>query len=104
MRVRAEDKGLAFELDVRLDTPCWVRAIRSRLRQVLHNLLGNAVKFTQRGSISLSLAARRGQRPVLAEVRDSGPGIAADELAHVFEAFRQAGGPTRGRSRAPAWA
>jgi CheY-like chemotaxis protein/anti-sigma regulatory factor (Ser/Thr protein kinase) len=58
---------------------------------VLHNLLGNAVKFTQRGSITLTLLRDAQSGRVSAEVQDTGPGIDSSELQHVFEAFRQVG-------------
>jgi CheY-like chemotaxis protein len=90
--VRAADKGLAFELTLHIEEPCWVQGDPARMRQVLHNLLGNAVKFTQRGSVALTLMHDRASGRLSAEVQDSGPGIAAADLAHVFEAFRQAGG------------
>ncbi len=51
--LRAADKGLHFALQLQLPRPCWVRGDAARLRQVLNNLLGNAVKFTRRGSITL---------------------------------------------------
>ena len=92
--VRAEDKGLAFALTVGVDPPCWVVGDPARLRQVLHNLLGNAVKFTQRGSIALALTRDATSGLVCAEVKDTGPGIAPEELTHIFEAFRQAGSAT----------
>jgi signal transduction histidine kinase/CheY-like chemotaxis protein len=90
--VRAVDKGLDFTLNLQLDPPCWVTGDPARVRQVLHNLLGNAVKFTQQGSITLTLMRDAENGRLSAEVQDTGPGIDASELVHVFEAFRQVGG------------
>jgi two-component system, sensor histidine kinase len=92
--VRAEDKGLAFKLSVALPRPCRVQGDPARFRQVLHNLLGNAVKFTQQGGIALSVSRDAATGMVRTEVKDSGGGIAKDDLAHVFEAFRQSGSAT----------
>ncbi len=90
--VRASDKGLEFTLNLQLQDPCWVLGDPARVRQVLHNLLGNAVKFTQRGSITLTLMRDAESGLLSAEVQDTGPGIDAADLVHVFEAFRQVGG------------
>jgi two-component system, sensor histidine kinase len=90
--VRAIDKGLDFTLNLQLDLPCWVTGDPARVRQVLHNLLGNAVKFTQQGAITLTLMRDAETGRLTAEVQDTGPGIEASELEHVFEAFRQVGG------------
>ncbi|MBX3641703.1 MAG: response regulator [Rubrivivax sp.] len=90
--VRAVEKGLEFTLNLQLDEPCWVTGDPARVRQVLHNLLGNAVKFTQRGTITLTLMRDTETGRLSAEVQDTGPGIEAEDLAHVFEAFRQVGG------------
>lgn len=90
--VRAADKGLDFTLNLQLDPPCWVTGDPARVRQVLHNLLGNAVKFTEHGSITLTLMRDADSGRLCAEVQDTGPGIEASELVHVFEAFRQVGG------------
>jgi signal transduction histidine kinase len=89
--VRAGDKGLEFTLTMDLQTPCWVLGDPARVRQVLHNLLGNAIKFTQRGSIRLAIMRDTSSGRFGAEVHDTGPGIEAVDLAHVFEAFRQVG-------------
>ena len=90
--VRAADKGLDFTLTMQLEPPCWVTGDPARVRQVLHNLLGNAVKFTQHGSITLTLMRDAESGRLSAEVQDTGPGIEAADLLHVFEAFRQVGG------------
>ena len=96
--LRAADKGLGFELVSHLPQPCWVLGDAARLRQVLHNLLGNAVKFTDAGGIQLE--ARLGDRvdQVRLTVHDTGEGIGAHELARIFQPFHQAGGdrPTDG--------
>ena len=90
--VRAAEKGLDFILTLQLEPPCWVTGDPARVRQVLHNLLGNAVKFTQQGAITLTLMRDAESGRLSAEVQDTGPGIEASELVHVFEAFRQVGG------------
>jgi len=87
--VRASDKGLQLELELQLETPCWVSGDPARVRQVLHNLLGNAVKFTQQGSVKLQLRYDAASQRLGADVHDTGPGIGAADLEHVFEAFHQ---------------
>ena len=89
--VRAGDKGLGFSAQLHFDGPCWVQGDPARVRQVLHNLLGNAVKFTQRGSVSLTASRDATTGVVSVEVQDTGPGIAPADLAGVFDAFRQSG-------------
>ncbi|HEY2929661.1 ATP-binding protein [Piscinibacter sp.] len=94
IRIRVERKGLRFSLDAAADLPRAVQADEKRLRQVLLNLLDNAVKFTDRGSVSLRVAclASDGARTVLHfEVEDSGIGIAADHLESIFQPFEQVG-------------
>ena len=87
--VRCDEKGLEFAARIDLPSPCWVLGDVTRVRQVLHNLLGNAIKFTARGRIDLQ-ASRRADGPMEFRVKDSGPGIAADDLPHIFDAFWQA--------------
>ncbi|MDE2402406.1 MAG: response regulator [Burkholderiales bacterium] len=87
--MRAEDKGLTFEVRHRLPAPCWVMGDPARFRQVLHNLLGNAVKFTQSGGIALTIDRDEASGMVRAEVRDTGMGIARQDLEKIFEAFQQ---------------
>jgi signal transduction histidine kinase/ActR/RegA family two-component response regulator len=93
VRVKAERKGLAFTLDAAPGLPRCVRSDERRLRQVLLNLLGNAVKFTDRGSVTLMVGATPGR--LRFEVRDTGVGIDAADLPRLFEPFSQAGDPRR---------
>lgn len=83
--LQARDKGLQFSFEPDAAMPPVVRADEKRLRQVLINLLGNAVKFTRQGSVRFCVRYR-GQVATF-EVSDTGPGIAEDELARVFEPF-----------------
>ncbi|MBI4694132.1 MAG: response regulator [Gammaproteobacteria bacterium] len=87
VRTRAEEKGLALVVDLGAGLPSHVRGDAAHLRQVLLNLLGNAVKFTDAGEIRL--AVRRAAGRIAFEVVDTGPGIPADERERVFEAFHQ---------------
>lgn len=87
-KLRCDSKGLDFSSSIRINTPCRVLGDAARLRQVLHNLLGNAVKFTKSGLVVLKVH-RQGELFSF-EVRDTGPGIAAKDAAHIFDAFRQA--------------
>ena len=97
--VQAERKGLIFSYEYEGDDlPQHVHADAIRLRQVLINLLGNAVKFTERGMVRLRVrnggAAEDGRVPIIFEVEDSGVGIPFDRQQAVFDAFTQADGST----------
>jgi signal transduction histidine kinase/CheY-like chemotaxis protein len=95
MRVRAEEKDLELFLDQGLEISCFVRADAAKLRQVLINLLGNAIKYTERGNVTLHLSARRldarQRRLLIFEVEDTGIGISANDQARIFEPFVQLG-------------
>lgn len=95
--VRAAEKGLAFTLESHLAGTTWVNGDPARTRQVLHNLLGNAMKFTHKGWVHLMVkpGARLGE--VHFEVRDTGVGISEDDQKIVFNAFRQVGSNADGR-------
>jgi signal transduction histidine kinase/DNA-binding response OmpR family regulator len=92
--ITAEQKGLRLILKCSPEVPQYVRTDALKLRQVLINLINNALKFTREGSVTLSIEARTAPQPetcVLAfAVTDTGPGIAEDELARLGEAFVQA--------------
>ena len=91
----AQTKGLAWALVLDPALPAQVQADALRLRQILDNLLANALKFTEQGAVHLEATAMPGGVRLL--VRDSGPGIPEDFLPHLFEAFRQADGSARRR-------
>ncbi|MEW6273333.1 MAG: response regulator [Thermodesulfobacteriota bacterium] len=92
---RARDKGLALESRVDADVPEVVRGDPVRLRQVLLNLTGNAIKFTEQGRVSVRVgrSAESGDEVVLRfEIADTGIGIARDARSRLFQAFSQADG------------
>jgi signal transduction histidine kinase/purine-cytosine permease-like protein len=94
--LQASAKGLAFRHEVQGALPEFVRADEKRMRQVLINVIGNAVKFTARGEVVFRLSHAR--EMALFEVEDTGPGIAPDELGRIFEPFARgsASGATSG--------
>ncbi len=91
LRVRADAKGLALELAVAPELPEVVRGDALRLRQVLTNLVGNAIKFTERGSVRISATVAESGDPLLVQfaVTDTGIGLTAEQTSRVFEAFTQ---------------
>jgi PAS domain S-box-containing protein len=90
VRVRAEQKELAFHCEIGAAVPAMVLADERRLRQALLNLLANAVKFTDLGGVSLRVQALDGGR-LRFEVADTGVGIEAGQLERIFLPFEQAG-------------
>ncbi len=85
----AEAKGLAFTVDVAADAPPVIETDPMRLEQVLKNLVANAIKFTETGSVSVSVQPLAEGRIAIA-VTDTGIGIAEDQQRRIFEAFHQA--------------
>jgi CheY-like chemotaxis protein len=97
---QARRKSLAFACDLPADLPERVFGDPVRVRQVLGNLLANAVKFTERGGVELALrrvAEDRDGVELRFEVRDTGVGIAPQEVAGIFDSFSQADGSTARR-------
>lgn len=96
MSVHASGKGLGFALEQSPSLPRLVVGDEGKLRQVLINLLGNAIKFTERGGIILRAGMTRkdasGRVSVRFEVVDTGPGIREEEKERIFSPFVQAGG------------
>jgi CheY-like chemotaxis protein len=92
----AADKRLDFQVRIDSDVPERIVSDGRRLEQVLRNLLSNALKFTERGSVELSISKASADTLAFA-VRDSGIGIAKHQQEIIFEAFRQADGTTSRR-------
>jgi signal transduction histidine kinase/CheY-like chemotaxis protein len=90
-RLRAEKKGVALLVERSPDVPQYIHTDQGKLRQVLINLLGNAVKFTAVGHIALRvrLTGQAAPSSLHFEVEDTGPGIAVEERAKLFDAFVQ---------------
>ena len=97
LRVQAHAKGLRFHSRVSPETPQFVRGDAHRLAQVLTNLVGNAIKFTERGEVTL-YAALESQDDKTATVRfavaDTGIGIKSEQIPHLFSPFVQADAST----------
>ncbi|MBF0369896.1 MAG: PAS domain S-box protein [Magnetococcales bacterium] len=91
LRVNADSKEIALHCQSEGEKPIWVKGDSQRLRQILYNLLGNAIKFTQKGSVELKAVPLDSQKMHF-EVRDTGIGIAPERLEKVFEPFQQAEG------------
>ena len=84
-------KGLSLDVSVTPGAPTEIETDPQRLEQVLKNFVSNAIKFTERGTVTLETAARDDGR-IAFTVRDTGPGIPAEQQQVIFEAFRQADG------------
>ena len=94
---QVQDKGLIFSLQLEPGTPTRLRGDPVRLRQILLNLIGNAFKFTQAGSIKVQvqpLETGSGRRRLRFAVRDTGIGIALEKQASIFSPFEQADSST----------
>ena len=96
VRPSAERKGLALTIARGPGLPDWIEGDEDRLRQILLNLLNNAVKFTAAGQIGLTILAgadsRAGTRMLRFEIRDTGIGIPADKCDRLFRRFSQVDG------------
>lgn len=89
LRIQAEQKDIGFVYKAVSDLPIGVKGDARRLRQVLVNLLGNAIKFTEHGSVTFMVAHQNGR--LQCQIEDTGIGIAPDVLAEAFAPFRQTG-------------
>ncbi|WP_071190333.1 GAF domain-containing protein [Trichormus sp. NMC-1] len=99
LQLKAESKGLELSFDCDVDVPNYIKADENKLRQVLINLLGNAIKFTEQGSVTLRIRNRQlsegdtelltTQHSLFFAVEDTGLGIAPEEIGDLFQAFQQ---------------
>ena len=100
-RANAEGKGLALRLDMASGVADWVVGDAQRIKQILLNLIGNSIKFTDHGSVTLALrtsAADDGEAGIAFEVRDTGPGIGSKVLPALFQPFHQLNAGERSRT------
>ncbi|MCL1471916.1 PAS domain S-box protein [Argonema antarcticum] len=96
LRFKAESKGLQLRFESASDLPQYVQSDENKLRQVLINLLGNAIKFTEKGTVALRVkrGLKTGEKSInnqslYFEIEDTGPGIKPEELDLLFKAFGQ---------------
>lgn len=98
-RSRASAKSLSFEIDFQSSIPASIETDPLRLRQILLNLVYNAIKFTDRGGVTIAVSADPVSHTLTLAVHDTGPGMTPTQLETIsrFEAFRQADGGTARR-------
>ena len=92
-RLMADDKGLSLVLSIEPTVPEWVRSDSLRLRQILNNLLANAIKFTTHGQVQLRVSV---SLPSILhfEISDEGVGMTSEQLSQLFKPFNQADSST----------
>jgi signal transduction histidine kinase/ActR/RegA family two-component response regulator len=86
----AEQKHLSLTYQVNEDIPEWLWLDDARLRQIIINLVGNAIKFTHHGGIHIQVSQEPSTKHLVISIKDTGIGIAANKLQHIFEPFTQA--------------
>ncbi len=92
IRPSAQNKGLRFEVSIAPDLPAFLHGDAGRVRQILLNLVNNALKFTERGKVSISAESLQNSTGLRVRVRDTGPGISAEQQNRLFRRFEQAEG------------
>ncbi len=90
LNILAKDKGLSLALDIHETVPQNITGDPSRLKQILMNLIGNAVKFTQKGGITVTAASDDQKRTIRFAIKDTGIGMSPESLQKIFEPFTQA--------------
>ncbi len=90
IEIRAQDKGINFYLKSTNDLPNSVHGDGQRLRQILLNLLGNAIKFTDNGSVTLEVKSEE-QIRLKFLIKDTGVGISSKDIEIIFKPFEQVG-------------
>jgi len=96
-RLQAEDKGLYFKLEFDFPLPWTIHTDPLRVKQVLLNVVGNALKFTERGGVTLRLRHEVDKQLLVIEVEDTGIGINPEQIGRLFQPFAQADATTTRR-------
>ncbi len=93
---KAREKDLRFSVDIDANTPFYLKGDKVKLNQILNNLIGNAFKFTENGSIEISCshAKSEGRDTLFFRVKDSGIGIAKEKQEQIFQSFTQSSSST----------
>jgi signal transduction histidine kinase/CheY-like chemotaxis protein len=94
MQFKAEEKCLQLIIKINPDVPPVIKADSSRLSQVLINLIGNAIKFTSKGSVSVTIELDKNNNKIQFRIADTGIGIAQDKISSLFQNFAQADSST----------
>ena len=100
MEFQASEKGIRYTFTADDDTPVWIVTDALRLKQILINVIGNAVKFTSQGGVDVRMNARldsRSRRRLVFEIADTGPGLTEEMSRRIFEPFTQADSSTTRR-------
>ncbi len=92
LRVRAQQKGIDFQVNIRGKIPARIQTDPTRLRQILFNLVGNAIKFTEQGGVQLTawMETTGRRKRLVFQIKDTGIGIDAETLQRLFQPFSQA--------------
>ena len=86
---KAEDKGLTYEMFVEEDIPSVLKGDEIRVRQVMLNIINNAIKYTEEGSVKIHVSFDRKKNILRTEVSDTGMGIRKEDLGKLFDSFRR---------------
>lgn len=97
LRSRADEKGLSLRIEIDDDIPGQVSLDPTRFRQILINLIGNAIKFTERGGVRVRMVYDPGDERIAISIIDTGIGLSPRALERIFEPFRQGDGSTTRR-------
>jgi signal transduction histidine kinase/DNA-binding response OmpR family regulator len=93
LKPKAAEKGLAFDLNIHSDIPQYILSDPNRMQQVIMNLCNNALKFTEKGSVSINISLRQTPEPTLRfDISDTGMGITEEDQKKLFQSFSQVDG------------
>ncbi|MCR4685696.1 MAG: response regulator [Lachnospiraceae bacterium] len=88
-RGKAEDKGLYYEMKVDPDIPATLYGDEIRVRQIMLNILNNAIKYTEEGTVTLDVSFDREEQKLKAKISDTGMGIRKEDMGKLFDSFRR---------------